>query len=211
MDKKIINIITLGGSNVGKTSIITRIKDREFNDVVVATVSVDFYTIIRPYHKKNISIELIFRDTVGQEVYQNILPKQYIRDSHIVLLVFDSVDTLNVLKQRWLTFYKENANINNSKFILVGNKSDTFGNEREEIIRQGDLFSEEINAYFITCSAKSADNIDNLERMIITEAKRFIDEEEKEMQNTDINNDQLDKNKKFKLKKELPWPCSCYF
>ena len=40
----------------------------------------------------------------------------------------------------------------------------------------GNVFSEEMNAYFITCSVKSADNIDNLERMIITEAKRFIDE-----------------------------------
>ena len=61
----------------------------------------------------------------------------------------------------------------------MGNKSDLFGDKREEIINLGEEFSEEIDAHFITCSAKSSDNIDNLERYIITEAKRFIDEEEK--------------------------------
>ena len=36
-----------------------------------------------------------------------------------------------------------------------------------------------MHAHFMTCSAKCSDNMDNLERYIITEAKRFIDEEEK--------------------------------
>ena len=199
MDKK-INIITLGASGVGKTSIINRMKEGKFDEYVSATIGMGFSTIIRPYNKRNMFIILNFHDTEGQEEYQEILPKQYIRDSHIVLLVFDSVDTLNTLKNRWYTFYKENTNIKNSKFILIGNKSDTFGNEREEIIKQGDLFSQEINSYFITCSAKSADNIDNLERMIITEARRFVDEEEekKEFLNNDINNDQ-EENKKFNI------------
>ncbi len=123
---------------------------------------------------------LNFIDTAGQEKFLNSLPKFYIRESHIVLLVFDSIDTLNVLKDRWYGFYKENTNTQNPIFILVGNKSDLFGDERKEIIREGDKFSQEINAHFITCSAKSADNIDNLERFIVTEARRFIDEEEKE-------------------------------
>ena len=197
MDKK-INIITLGAAGVGKTSIINRMKEGKFDENVPTTIGMGFSTIIRPYNKRNMFIILNFQDTEGQEEYQEILPKQYIRDSHVVLLVFDSVDTLNALKKRWYTFYKENANIKNSKFILIGNKSDTFGNEREEIIRQGDLFSQEINSYFITCSAKSADNIDNLERMIITEARRFVDEEEekKELQNNDIYNEQKE-NKIF--------------
>ena len=63
----------------------------------------------------------------------------------------------------------------------------------------GNAFSEEINAYFITCSAKSADNIDNLERMIITEAKRFIDEEEKLIQNDLLNNPQQNENQRFSI------------
>ncbi len=142
--------------------------------------------------KKNIKIALCFKDTAGQELYKE-LPLQYIRNSHIVLLVFSTIETLNTIRERWYNFYKENANLEISKFILVGNKSDIFGDEREEIERQGQEFSEEINAHFITCSAKSKDNMDNLERYITTEAKRFIDENEKYM-NANNNNIKLKNN-----------------
>ena len=123
------------------------------------------------------------------------MPLQYIRNSHIVLLVFSNIETLNNLKDRWYTFYKENADVENSRFILVGNKSDIFGNEKDEIIRQGDKFAEEINAHFITCSAKSADNMDNLERFILTESKRFIDDED----NKQNNNNNIGKQNDNKL------------
>ena len=49
---------------------------------------------------------------------------QYIRNSHVVLLVFCNIQTLEVIKNRWYTFYKKNANIDNSRFILIGNKND---------------------------------------------------------------------------------------
>ena len=117
------------------------------------------------------------------------------RDSHVVLLVFSDIKNLTVLKDRWYKHYKENTNIDNAKFILVGNKSDLFDKNRDEIIKQGNQFSEEIDAHFITCSAKSKDNMDNLERYIFTEAKRFIDEEIK------LGNRNLDENASFRVKK----------
>ena len=178
MEKK-VNVITLGDSGVGKTSIIKRIKEGIFDDKIKATINNDIFFIRKPYKTKNLTILLTFYDTIGQEIYMNLLPLQYIRNSHIVLLVFDSIETFKILKKRWFEFYQKNTNTNNPKFILVGNKSDLFGDKREEIINLGEEFSEEIDAHFITCSAKSSDNIDNLERYIITEAKRFIDEEEK--------------------------------
>ena len=180
MEKK-VNVITLGDSGVGKTSIIKRIKEGIFDDKIKTTINNDIFFIRKPYKTKNLTILLTFYDTIGQEIYMNLLPLQYIRNSHIVLLVFDSIDTFKILKKRWFEFYQKNTNTNNPKFILVGNKSDLFGDKREEIINLGEEFSEEIDAHFITCSAKSSDNIDNLERYIITEAKRFIDEEEKNM------------------------------
>ena len=184
MEKK-VNVITLGDSGVGKTSIIKRIKEGTFDNNIKATINNDIFFIRKPYKTKNLTILLTFYDTIGQEVYMNLLPLQYIRNSHIVLLVFDSVDTFKILKKRWFEFYQKNTNTNNPKFILVGNKSDLFGEKREEIINLGEEFSEEIDAHFITCSAKSNDNIDNLERYIVTEAKRFIDEGEND------NNDSI--------------------
>ena len=195
-----INVITLGASGVGKTSIINRIKNGNFREAYEVTLITESFTIKRKYETKNLIISLNFRDTMGQERYQSLIPLQYIRNSAVVLLVFDSIETLEELMNRWYKFYKKNVNVNNSRFILVGNKSDIFGDKRELIIKSGEAFAEKINAHFITCSAKSADNMDNLERFIVTEAKRFIDELEIKL-NYDIeNNKQLNNNNNFNLK-----------
>ena len=177
-DERKINLIVLGESSVGKSSIIKRIKDGKFQEVYEITIRTDFYVLRRKYEKKNIMMELAFYDIPGQEILEYCVPVNYIRDSHIILLVFSDINTLNKLKYRWNKFYKKNINIENSRIILIGNKSDTFGDKRDEIIRLGYQFAEEIDAWLITCSAKTGDNMDNLERFIISEAKRFIDEEE---------------------------------
>ncbi len=193
MEKQVkISVITLGDTGVGKTSIIKRIHDDSFQELMFSTHGMSDFFIQRNYTKKNIKIALCFKDTAGQELYKE-LPLQYIRNSHIVLLVFSTIETLNTIRERWYNFYKENANLEISKFILVGNKSDIFGDEREEIERQGQEFSEEINAHFITCSAKSKDNIDTLEQIIIDEAKRMIDLAEEllnEQNRIQLNNNQ---------------------
>ena len=195
-----INVITLGASGVGKTSIINRIKDGSFREAYEVTLVTGSFNIKRKYETKNLIISLNFRDTMGQERFQSLIPLQYIRNSAVVLLVFDSIQTLEELMNRWYKFYKNNVNVNNSRFILVGNKSDIFGDKRELIIKSGEAFAEKINAHFITCSAKSADNMDNLERFIVTEAKRFIDELEIKL-NYDIeNNKRLYDNNNFNLK-----------
>ena len=193
MEKQVkILVITLGDTGVGKTSIIKRIHDDSFQELMFSTHGMSDFFIERNYTKKNIKLALCFKDTAGQELYKE-LPLQYIRNSHIVLLVFSTIETLNTIRERWYNFYKENANLEISKFILVGNKSDIFGDEREEIERQGQEFSEEINAHFITCSAKSKDNIDTLEQIIIDEAKRMIDLKEEllnEQNRIQLNNNQ---------------------
>jgi small GTP-binding protein len=199
-----IKIITLGASGVGKTSLIKRIKFGTFAEKNEATLGVDYFVVKKKYQNKNIMILLKYQDTNGLESMQGIIPQQYIRDSQIVLLVFSNINTLNEVINRWYSFYKENANIDKSKFILIGNKKDIFGDEKEEIERQGNQFAEEIDAHFITCSAKSADNMDNLERYILTEAKKFIDENEKKIvDKLKLNNiNRIDTKKKLNNEKK---------
>ena len=175
-----IKIITLGASDVGKTSIINRIVSKKFSEQMVSTTGIDKNIIERDYKTKNLKMLLEFTDTAGQEQYCD-LPKQYIRGCHIVLLVFCDLGSLEELKNRWFRLYKDNANLEKSKFIVVINKSDTFGEKRDEINNSGELFAEEINnSFFISCSAKNEDNIDNLENHILKEAKDIINKEEEE-------------------------------
>ena len=189
-----LNVITLGNQGVGKTSLVNRIINGTFQETYTSTIGIEFHTLKRTYENKNLEITLSFKDTAGQEKFQTI-NNQYIRDSHIVLLVFSNIESLIDLKDRWYKFYKENANIENSRFILIGNKSDIFGDKREEIIKQGEKFAEEIDALFMTCSAKSDDNLDNVQRYIEAEAKRFIDE--------NINNNvEQDDIKSFRIERK---------
>ena len=178
MEKKELKVITLGDSGVGKTSILNIIKGRDNN--ISNNDKNGNFVIQRKYEKKNMMISLNLMDSNINQNNEKNIPIQYIRDSHIVLLIFCNIETLNSLEDRWYTFYKENSNIEKSRFILIANKSDIFGDERDEIIKQGNKFAEEIDAHLITCSAKSEDNMDNLDRYITTEAKRFIDESEDE-------------------------------
>ena len=189
IDKK-INVIILGDKGVGKTSIFNIIKEKASTDIITDINDIDSFIIKVNYEKKNTTISLNIKDIKNQENFKGNIPLQYIRNNHIVLLVFSNIETLNNIKEHWYKFNKENTNIENSKYILIGNKSDLFGDERDEIVKQGNKFAEEIDAHFITCSVISKDNLDNIERYIITEAKRFIEEEDKKL-NEKKNNIEL--------------------
>ena len=184
MDKKELKVITLGDSGVGKTSIINTIKERDNN--FSKSDKKGNYIIKRKYEKKNIIISLNLIDSDCNQNNEKNIPKQYIRDSHIVLLVFCDIKTLNHLKNNLYTYYIDNVDNENSRFILIGNKSDTFGDDKKEIEKQGNKFAEEIDAQFLMCSTNSEDNKDNLDRYITTEAKRYIDNEEKNKNDDNI-------------------------
>ena len=190
-----MKIITLGPVSVGKTSILERIINRKFNIEEKPTLGISVKKITKLYKKKNLEITYEFCDTSGQEGYMYILPKSYIRNSQIVLLVFDSLNNLDILKNRWFSFYKDNCNIETTKFIVIANKSDTFGDNNEDIRDLGREFADEIDAPFLSCSAKSDDNIENLFSNIQTESQRLINEEKESKQSKETN----ESNHKFYL------------
>ena len=186
----VINVIILGDKEVGKTSIFNFIKENNSTDINNDINDIDCFILKANYEKKNTTISLNIKDIKNPENFKGNIPIQYIRNNHIVLLVFSDLKSLNNIKENWYKFNKENTNIENTRYILIGNKADLFGDERDEIIKQGNIFAEEIDAHFITCSVISKDNLDNIERYIITEAKRFIDEEDKKL-NEKKNNIEL--------------------
>ena len=173
-----MGVFLLGDKFVGKTSIIKRIKDGIFDDTIQKTLDPDIFLIKRKYERINSMIEFLFYDTPGTETKTNFFLNK-IKNFPIILLVFSDIHSLNVLIDRWHKYYKKEINLDYSRFILIGNKSDTFGKDREEIYKKGEIFAEEIDALFITCSAKNGDNLDNLDRYIYKEATRYIDEKRK--------------------------------
>lgn len=111
-----MKIITLGLSNVGKSSFIKKILTNEFSSFSVPTIGVDYNKI---YYKEH---EIIIWDTAGQEYY-NAISSQYYKNTDVGLIFFDltSEESFNCLENKINDFLKYNSN---SPVFLIGNKKD---------------------------------------------------------------------------------------
>ena len=103
MSKYIIKILTLGDTEVGKTSIVLRYADDKFNDSKISTIGIDFK--IKQINKGGESIKVSIYDTAGQERFQRII-KHYYRGANGVLLTFDISNKNSFEKLNYYTRFK---------------------------------------------------------------------------------------------------------
>jgi len=106
---KNFNIITLGDSGVGKTSIIKRFCENKFDDNNQSTIGISFTNKEIIVNKKD-KIKLKLIDTCGQEKYR-ALSTVYFKNTDIVLFIFsmndqESFDTIKY----WMELFKNNNN-----------------------------------------------------------------------------------------------------
>ena len=156
----IIKLLTLGETEVGKTSIVLRYSDDKFHDNKIATIGIDFK--IKIIKKGNEKIKVSIYDTAGQERFKNIV-KHYYKGANGVLLIYDLTkrDTFEKL-EFWLEDLKENSdNLNNLFIYLIGNKND-LEEKREVDFEEANKFAKEKNIPYIEVSAKTGNNIKKL-------------------------------------------------
>ena len=152
-----MNILLLGDSSVGKTSIINQYVEGKFEENFISTCGLDL-------KEKKIIIndkqyQLLIMDTSGQERYHSIAESYYKRADGIIL-VFDITNrnSFNSLKNSWL------KDVNSHGYfpkIVVGNKKDL---ENIRVIKNEDIEkNKEFNEieYFET-SAKTKENIETI-------------------------------------------------
>ena len=154
---KDFNIITLGDSGVGKTSIIKRFCENKFDDNNQSTIGINFSKKEMTFDKKD-KIILKLLDTCGQEKYRS-LAKTYYRNAHAALFVFsmndkESFDKINV----WMESFNNNKGEDIPKY-LVGTKNDLKVNIDQTLINE---FSKKNNIPFISTSAKENKFINEL-------------------------------------------------
>ena len=120
---KSFKVITIGDSNVGKTSIIRRYIYNVFDDKTMSTIGLSF-SFKDVELKSGIKISLKLVDTAGQEKYRS-LTKSYFKNSDGVLFVFDygNKDSFEHI-QEWVEMFKENTSQDDIPKYLIGNKDD---------------------------------------------------------------------------------------
>ena len=119
----IFNIITLGDSGVGKTSIIKRYVYDSFEEKNLSTIGIQYsFKKLTLKNKQTITLKII--DTGGQEKYRS-LSKSYYKNADAALFVF-SIDDIKSCEQikGWIGEFKiNNEKEENINIFLIGNKN----------------------------------------------------------------------------------------
>ena len=203
-DDKIIKIILLGESGVGKTNLIQVALDQPFQKEKISTLISSYYeSEIIIQNKKYI---YTLWDTAGQEVYRS-LNKTFIKDSKIVILVF-AINNRKSFEEidYWINSVKESLEENKYIMALVANKSDLIEEQEvpdEEIMKKGEELNIKVK---ITSAAEDSVGFkmfleellkDLVKSGIPLEKKKTFNLEWENVEKTEYekNNNELDNNR----------------
>lgn len=148
---KELKAVILGDFNVGKTTILKKIMNMPVYNVR-STIGLD----IQRYIHQDLSIN--FWDTSGQERF-NAINKNYIKNSSIVLLVFDinKYESFMKIRDYWYNECKKHLSDENTFYFIIGNKMDLFPNHPIHRYNLNDKDNQKI--YFISAIDEKLDKL----------------------------------------------------
>ncbi|CAD8131861.1 unnamed protein product [Paramecium octaurelia] len=158
MNNRQFKTVFLGSSNVGKSCIVKRIVDQQYDGKIEPTVGSSFQSKTININGEDITFQLW--DTAGQEAFR-ALTKIYFRQSQIAILVYDitNKDSFRSLG-RWHEDLKENCDGKGMILALCGNKVDL---ENEVVTyTEAKKFADSIDAELFLVSAKTGQGIEGL-------------------------------------------------
>ena len=199
---KTCQLLIIGDSSVGKTSLINRYTNGTFKEEYLATVGLDYSSKDEEFNNETIHIKLW--DTAGQERFKS-LTQNYLRNADGILLVYDvtTTESFDNLKD-WITSIKQNMETKNIflPLIIVGNKVDM--EESREISKEdAEKFASENHYKYYETSAKTGDGVDEAIRELVNQILKQdgeVDEQKiearKSVQIKSTTNDNLIEKKK---------------
>jgi len=162
-------VAILGGSGVGKSSILLRFVNNDFDPNIVSTFGAAF--LDKNYDYNGILYKFQIWDTAGQEKYAPLAAHLYYRDANIVLLVYDitNEESFKALKD----WHKEVLDKGPKDILIgvVGNKSDLI--EKEQVsLEEGSEYAKSIKAFYKQTSAKENKGITDLFERVCEEVEK---------------------------------------
>ena len=156
-----LKVVLVGDSGVGKTCIIQRYVNNDYNENNESTSTSTYTYKTLEYKEFNKTISFDIWDTAGQELYR-ALAKNFYLNASIGILVYDirRKESFNAIKDYWYDQLKISSE-ENMIFGVAGNKCDLF-QEEEVTEEEGKKFAKEIGGIFQLTSCKESIGIDDL-------------------------------------------------
>lgn len=151
----LFKMLIIGDSSVGKSSILLRFCDDEFNEKQASTIGVDFKT--KHMQVKGKKLKLALWDTAGQERFRT-LTSSYYRGAQGIVLVYDCCQrqTFEHIKF-WQEEVRKYSTNQDAILMLVANKVDL---PDQEVPRsEGEEFAFANSMMFIEASAKTKQGV----------------------------------------------------
>ena len=168
-DKAIkIKIMTLGNSDVGKTSFIIKYANEKFSESKISSIGIDLITKEIVLNDKKYILQ--FYDTAGQERYKS-LSFSTIKGSDGSLLMYDITNQVSFDSiSKWMEGIEANKG-DDFPIVLIGNKCD-LADKRVILLEEGEELSKEYNLPFYETSCKDGTNI---EKSVLDLVNRIIE------------------------------------
>ncbi|KAI9202506.1 rab family protein [Polychytrium aggregatum] len=150
-----VKLVLLGEAAVGKSSLVLRFVNNEFQENKEPTIGAAFLTQKCKLDDKIIKFEIW--DTAGQERFHSLAPMYY-RNAQAAIVVYDITKAASLEKAKsWVKELQRQANPN-IVIALVGNKLDLEAS-RTVSFEEAQAYAEESGLLFAEASAKSGDKV----------------------------------------------------
>ncbi|XP_027855580.1 ras-related protein Rab-15-like isoform X2 [Xiphophorus couchianus] len=157
----LFRLLLLGDSGVGKTCMLRRFTEGEFDPSHISTIGVDFK--MKTIEIDGLKVRIQIWDTAGQERYQTITKQYYRRAQHIA---------------KWASDVDEFAP-DDVQTVLVGNKADEEF-DRQVTKDQGKKLAETYGMEFFETSASTSSNISEsfirVTELVLQAQMRYVDD-----------------------------------
>lgn len=171
----LFRLLMLGDSGVGKTCMLRRFTESEFDPSHISTIGIDFK--MKTLEIDGVKVRVQIWDTAGQERYQTIT-KQYYRRAQGIIFVYDITNRSSFQHlAKWISDVDEYAP-DMVQRILIGNKSDEESG-RQVSKDQGSKLAETYGMDFFETSASTSSNINEafaqVTELVLQSHKRHVD------------------------------------
>lgn len=165
--KVVVKVGMVGDSQIGKTSLMVKYVEGNFNEDYIQTLGVNFME--KTIALRNTDITFSIWDLGGQQEYLHMLPL-VCNDAVALLFMFDlsRKSTLTSVKN----WYKQARLLNKTATpFLIGTKYDYFSTlkleEKREMTNQARRFAKAMKAPLLFCSASHAINIHKIFKVVL--------------------------------------------